>query len=45
VLRYLGTHPPTGERAADIEARALGRGDAMSAAEWRSLRTICSVKR
>jgi predicted Zn-dependent protease len=45
VLRYLGTHPPTGERAADIEARALGRGDAMSADEWRSLRTICSVKR
>jgi predicted Zn-dependent protease len=45
VLRYLATHPPTGERAADIEARALGRGQAMSAAEWQSLRTICSVKR
>lgn len=45
VLRYLGTHPPTGERAADIEARAFGRGPAMSAAEWQSLRTICSVKR
>jgi predicted Zn-dependent protease len=45
VLRYLGTHPPTGERAADIETRALGKGDAMSAAEWQALRKICSVKR
>jgi predicted Zn-dependent protease len=45
VLRYLGTHPPTGERAADIEARAAGKGDAMTAAEWQSLRAICSVKR
>lgn len=45
ILRYLGTHPPTGERAADIEGRTVGRGDAMSAAEWQALRTICSVKR
>lgn len=45
LLRYLGTHPPTGERAADIEGRALGRGDAMSAGEWQALRTICAVKR
>ena len=45
VMRYLGTHPPTGERAADIEARAVGRGPAMTAEEWRALRTICSVKR
>jgi predicted Zn-dependent protease len=44
-LRYLGSHPPTGERAADIEARALGRGPAMSAAEWQSLRTVCAMKR
>ncbi|HEY7610080.1 MAG TPA: M48 family metallopeptidase [Alphaproteobacteria bacterium] len=45
VLRYLGTHPPTGERAADIEARAIGKGDAMSAAEWQALRTVCTIKR
>jgi len=45
VLRYLGTHPPTGERAADIESRAIGKGDAMSAAEWQALRTVCTVKR
>jgi predicted Zn-dependent protease len=45
VLRYLGTHPPTGERAADIESRAVGKGDAMSAAEWQSLRTVCAAKR
>jgi beta-barrel assembly-enhancing protease len=44
MLRYLGTHPPTGERAADIEARAFGRGAAMTAAEWQALRTICSAK-
>ncbi|MFO0988286.1 MAG: M48 family metallopeptidase [Alphaproteobacteria bacterium] len=45
ILRYLGTHPPTGERAADIEARAAGRGDAMSAAEWQALRRICAAGR
>jgi hypothetical protein len=45
ITRYLGTHPPTGERAADIEGRAIGRGDAMSAAEWQALRTRCTVKR
>jgi predicted Zn-dependent protease len=45
LLRYLGTHPPTGERAADIEARALGKGEAMSAAEWQALRKVCSIKR
>jgi Zn-dependent protease with chaperone function len=44
VLRYLGTHPPTGERAADIETRAFGKGAAMSAAEWQALRTICTIK-
>ncbi len=45
VLRYLGTHPPTGERAAEIEERSVGRGEAMSATEWRALRAICAVKR
>ncbi len=45
VLRYLGTHPPTGERAADIETRALGRGDAMTVGEWQALRQVCSRKR
>jgi predicted Zn-dependent protease len=45
VLRYLSTHPPTAERAADIEARAIGEGEAMSAAEWRALRAICSATR
>ncbi len=45
ITRYLGTHPPTGERAAEIEGRAIGRGDAMSAAEWQALRTMCAVKR
>ncbi|MCW5773737.1 MAG: M48 family metallopeptidase [Rhodospirillaceae bacterium] len=44
VMRYLSTHPPTGERAAEIEATSIGRGDAMSAAEWQALRSICSVK-
>jgi predicted Zn-dependent protease len=45
VLRYLGTHPPTGERAAEIEAGALGKGPAMTDAEWQALRTICATKR
>jgi predicted Zn-dependent protease len=45
ILRYLGTHPPTGERASDIEARAIGKGPAMSPAEWQALRTICGAKR
>jgi len=45
VLRYLQTHPPTGERAGDIEARAIGKGPAMTAAEWQALRTICATKR
>jgi predicted Zn-dependent protease len=44
-LRYLGSHPPTGERAADIEARAVGKGPAMTAVEWQALRTICATKR
>jgi beta-barrel assembly-enhancing protease len=44
VMKYLSTHPPTGERAADIETRATGKGDAMTADEWRALRTICTQK-
>lgn len=44
VMRYLSTHPPTGERAAEIEARSFGKGDAMGEAEWRALRSICSIK-
>jgi len=45
LLRYLSTHPPTEERAADIESRATGKGEAMSAADWAALRAICSEKR
>jgi predicted Zn-dependent protease len=45
VLRYLGTHPPTGERASDIEARAVGKGEAMTAAAWQAIRTVCGAKR
>lgn len=45
LLRYLGTHPPTGERAAEIESRAVGRGDAMTAAEWQALRAMCPPRR
>jgi predicted Zn-dependent protease len=44
LLRFLATHPPTAERAAAIEARAAGTGDAMSAAEWQALRAICTVR-
>lgn len=44
VTKYLSTHPPSGERAADIDARAVGKGDAMTADEWRALRAICSEK-
>ncbi|MGH7003279.1 MAG: M48 family metallopeptidase [Alphaproteobacteria bacterium] len=44
VMKYLSTHPPTGERASDIESRATGRGDAMTPEEWRALRTICAEK-
>jgi predicted Zn-dependent protease len=44
VGKYFATHPPSNERAADIDARAVGKGDAMSADEWRALRTICSEK-
>jgi predicted Zn-dependent protease len=43
-FRYFATHPPSGERASDIEARALGKGEAMSAEEWQALRKICGVK-
>ncbi len=45
LFRYLSTHPPTGERADDIAARAIGKGNAMTPAEWQALRVICSVKR
>lgn len=44
VSRYFSTHPPSGERATDIEARVVGKGDAMTPAEWRDLRAICSEK-
>ena len=42
--RYIATHPPTAQRAAAIESRAIGTGDAMTAAEWRALRNICAIK-
>jgi predicted Zn-dependent protease len=44
MMRYLSTHPPTAERAADIEGRATGKGDAMTAAEWQALRSICAAR-
>ncbi len=45
VLRYMSTHPLSEERASTIDGSATGRGEAMSAAEWQALRSICSVKR
>lgn len=43
VAGYLGTHPPTGERAALLRAGAAATGGtaALSAAEWAAVRTIC----
>jgi predicted Zn-dependent protease len=40
--RYIGSHPPSIERARDIESRAQGKGDAMSAADWQALKRICA---
>jgi predicted Zn-dependent protease len=45
VMRYFSTHPLSDERARSIESSASGRGQAMSAAEWQALRSICSIKR
>jgi predicted Zn-dependent protease len=42
---YVSTHPPSTERAQDIEARGTGKGDAMSAEDWKALRAICAEKK
>jgi predicted Zn-dependent protease len=42
---YVSTHPPSAERAQDVEARATAQGDAMSAADWQALRAICGEKK
>ena len=42
---YVSTHPPSAERAQDVEARGTGKGDAMSAEDWRALRAICEEKK
>jgi predicted Zn-dependent protease len=39
---YVATHPPSAERAQDVEARGTGTGDAMSAEDWKALRAICA---
>ena len=41
---YVSRHPTSAERAADVEARGTGKGDAMSAADWQALRAICAQK-
>jgi beta-barrel assembly-enhancing protease len=40
--KYVSTHPPSLDRAADVEARGTGKGDAMSAEDWKALRAICT---
>ncbi len=42
VTRYISTHPPSAERAGEIDTRAVGQGPAMSAEEWQALRAICT---
>jgi predicted Zn-dependent protease len=42
---YVSTHPPSAERAQEIEARGTGTGDAMSADDWKALRKICAEKK
>jgi predicted Zn-dependent protease len=44
VGRYLSTHPPSDERAASIGRRATGAGDAMTAAEWTSVKSMCGQR-
>ena len=39
---YVSTHPPSAERAADVERRGTGTGDAMPAEDWRALKAICA---
>ncbi len=41
---YISTHPTSAGRANAVEARGTGKGDAMSAEDWRALRGICSAK-
>lgn len=41
---YVSTHPPSAERAQEVEARATAQGDAMSAQDWQALRAICANK-
>lgn len=39
--KYVGTHPPSLERAKAIKALATGTGPAMSWADWQALKSIC----
>jgi predicted Zn-dependent protease len=42
---YISSHPTSATRAADVEARGTGKGDAMSAEDWQALRKICGEKK
>jgi len=42
---YVSTHPPSAARAQEVEARGTGKGDAMSAEDWKALRAICAEKK
>jgi len=41
--KYVSTHPPSIARAEAVEARGTGKGDAMSAEDWKALRAICAA--
>ncbi len=41
-FKYVSTHPPSGTRSEMIGAAGNGGGAAMSAADWRALKLICS---
>jgi beta-barrel assembly-enhancing protease len=41
VGRYLSTHPPSDERAATIAQRSTGAGEALTAAEWAAVKSMC----
>lgn len=41
LLSFLSTHPPGKERIASIRPLVQGKGDALTAKQWKALRTIC----
>ncbi|MBM4259412.1 MAG: M48 family metallopeptidase [Deltaproteobacteria bacterium] len=41
LMSFLSTHPPGKERIAAIRALVRGKGDALTAKQWKALRTIC----